>query len=233
MTEEEWLTTVDVEGALAHLRTTVSLRKARLFGVACCRRVIHLNFAAEVPHALDAVEAFADGSANVEELSQAHDAVYNAREFAGRAYMGDPDDPTPNDGTAAYFVLDGVIDLFNHIGSKLGSPARQSREAIWFADRTPERKGNVAEAIAQAALLRDIFGNPFRPVAFDPAWRTDTAVSLARGMYDSRDFGAMPILADALQDAGCEDEQVLHHCRDATAPHVRGCWVCDLVLGKA
>ena len=52
-------------------------------------------------------------------------------------------------------------------------------------------------------------------------------------MYDSREFGAMPILADALQDAGCEDEQILMHCRDATAPHVRGCWVCDLVLGKA
>jgi hypothetical protein len=82
------------------------------------------------------------------------------------------------------------------------------------------------------SLLRDIFGNPFRPVTFLPAWRTDTAVSLARQMYDSREFGVMPILADALQDAGCEDEQVLMHCRDASQVHVRGCWVCDLVLGK-
>ena len=80
---------------------------------------------------------------------------------------------------------------------------------------------------------RDIFGNPFRPVSFHSAWRTDTAVSLARGMYESREFGAMPILADALQDAGCEDEQILNHCRDVNQPHVRGCWVCDLVLGKA
>jgi hypothetical protein len=84
-----------------------------------------------------------------------------------------------------------------------------------------------------AEVVRDIFGNPFRPVAFYPAWRTDTAVALARQMYDSREFGAMPILADALQDAGCEDEQVLHHCRDTNQVHVRGCWVCDLVLGKA
>ncbi len=82
-------------------------------------------------------------------------------------------------------------------------------------------------------VLRDIFGNPFRPVAFDPAWRTDTAVAVARQMYDSRDFGAMPILADALQDAGCEDEHILNHCRDTSAPHVRGCWVCDLVLNKS
>ena len=74
--------------------------------------------------------------------------------------------------------------------------------------------------------------NPFRPVAFAPAWRTDTAVALARGMYESRDFGAMPILADALQDAGCDSDAVLTHCRDPHAAHVRGCWVVDLVLGK-
>lgn len=82
------------------------------------------------------------------------------------------------------------------------------------------------------ATLRDIFGNPFRPVAFDPAWRTDTAVALAHTMYDSREFGAMPILTDALQDAGCDRADILNHCRDTAAPHVRGCWVVDLVLGK-
>ena len=84
-----------------------------------------------------------------------------------------------------------------------------------------------------AALLRDIFGNPFRPVAFAPEWRTDTAITLARTMYDSREFIAMPILADALQDAGCDNADILDHCRDGTLSHVRGCWVCDLVLGKA
>jgi hypothetical protein len=80
-------------------------------------------------------------------------------------------------------------------------------------------------------VIRCIFGNPFRPVAVDPAWRTDTVVALARQMYESRDFGAMPILADALQDAGCTNEDVLSHCR-GPGPHVRGCWVVDLVLGK-
>ncbi len=81
------------------------------------------------------------------------------------------------------------------------------------------------------ALIDDIFGNPFRPVAFSPEWRTDTAVAIARQMYASRDFGAMPILADALQDAGCDRADVLDHCR-AEDVHVRGCWVIDLVLGK-
>ena len=75
-------------------------------------------------------------------------------------------------------------------------------------------------------------GDPYRPVAFDLAWRTATAVGLAERMYDSRDFSAMPILADALEDAGCDHPDVLAHCR-GDGPHVRGCWVVDLVLGKA
>src|SRR5204862_7016701 len=89
-----------------------------------------------------------------------------------------------------------------------------------------------AESLHHVRLLRDIFGNPFRPVAFSPEWRTDTAIALARQMYESREFGATPILADALQDAGCDNDDILAHCRDASATHVRGCWVVDLVLGK-
>ncbi|QEL16285.1 hypothetical protein [Limnoglobus roseus] len=81
--------------------------------------------------------------------------------------------------------------------------------------------------------VRDIFGNPFRPVAFASTWRTSTAVGVAQTMYDARDFGAMPILADALQDAGCENANVLDHCRDEKQTHVRGCWVVDLVLDKS
>jgi hypothetical protein len=87
------------------------------------------------------------------------------------------------------------------------------------------------ERAAQAELVRCIFGNPFRPVTPDPSWRTSTVVALAQQMYESRDFAAMPILADALQDAGCVDEAVLDHCR-TDGPHVRGCWVVDLLLGK-
>ncbi|AWM42138.1 hypothetical protein C1280_05160 [Gemmata obscuriglobus] len=84
----------------------------------------------------------------------------------------------------------------------------------------------------QVDLLREIFGNPFRPAEFAPEWRTSTAVALAREMYDTRDFSAMPILADALQDAGCDNADILTHCLDPQPVHVRGCWVVDLVLGK-
>ena len=88
------------------------------------------------------------------------------------------------------------------------------------------------ELSRQCADLRDIFGNPFRPVAVDPSWLTSDVVAMCRGMYETRDFAAMPILADALQDAGCENADVLSHCR-GDGPHVRGCWVVDLMLGKA
>jgi hypothetical protein len=92
-----------------------------------------------------------------------------------------------------------------------------------FGERTRE----------QCDFVREVFGNPFRSVPFSPNWRTDTAVTLARTMYEARDFGAMPILADALQDAGCDQPAILTHCRDTTLTHVRGCWVVDLVLGKS
>jgi hypothetical protein len=80
-------------------------------------------------------------------------------------------------------------------------------------------------------LLRCVYGNPFRPVAVAPEWLTSTVTALATGIYADRAFDRLPILADALQDAGCESEEVLSHCR-GPGPHVRGCWVIDLLLGK-
>jgi hypothetical protein len=79
--------------------------------------------------------------------------------------------------------------------------------------------------------VRDIFGNPFRPVTADPQWLTPTVVTLAQTIYADRAFDRLPILADALEDAGCDEADILTHCR-ADEPHVRGCWVVDLVLGK-
>jgi hypothetical protein len=82
------------------------------------------------------------------------------------------------------------------------------------------------------SVLRDTFGNPFRPALFESAWRTEAVVGLARGMYESRDFAPMPVLADALEDAGCAEEGVLAHCR-GRGPHARGCFLVDVVLGKS
>jgi hypothetical protein len=92
-----------------------------------------------------------------------------------------------------------------------------------------------AERAKQAALLRDIFGNPWRPafnlVSVRWGFNDGIVIKLAQQMYDTRDFTAMPILADALEESGCEDEDILRHCRQP-GEHVRGCWVVDLLLSK-
>jgi hypothetical protein len=82
-----------------------------------------------------------------------------------------------------------------------------------------------------AAIFRDVFANPYRPVTFHPAWRTSNATALATSIYDERAFDHLPILADALEDAGCDNGDVLNHCREA-GEHVRGCWAVDLILNK-
>jgi hypothetical protein len=80
-------------------------------------------------------------------------------------------------------------------------------------------------------MLREIIGNPFRPIACVPSWRTSAVLALARAMYEDRRFDDMPLLADALEEAGCTEEAILKHCRDP-GEHVRGCWVVDLILDK-
>lgn len=92
--------------------------------------------------------------------------------------------------------------------------------------------GLLALQTSVAAAIRDLFGNPYRPVAVEPSWLTSTVVALANGIYEERAFDRMPILADALQDAGCDNDDVLTHCR-GDSPHVRGCWVVDLLTGRA
>ncbi|MBL8793270.1 MAG: hypothetical protein JNM56_05145 [Planctomycetia bacterium] len=79
--------------------------------------------------------------------------------------------------------------------------------------------------------LRDVFGNPFQPMTVDPAWRTSTVSSLAQAIYHERAFDRLPILGDALEDTGCDNADILNHCRQP-GDHVRGCWCVDLLLGK-
>lgn len=112
---------------------------------------------------------------------------------------------------------------------------QDGKEAVTRTANAPNGWGKRGQpAIKRVVLLlREVFGPlPFRSVAVDPQWWTSTVLQLAAGIYDERAFDRMPILADALQDAGCEDEDVLTHLRDAKQVHARGCWALDLVLGK-
>jgi hypothetical protein len=113
----------------------------------------------------------------------------------------------------------------------------QGRYAALFASEravaVAEARGmGWAERAFQASCLIDLMGNPFRKVRFDAKWRTETAVALAQQFYERGEAASLPILADALEEAGCDEPAVLAHARDIHQPHVRGCWVVDLVLGK-
>jgi hypothetical protein len=195
------------------------LRKERLFACACCRRFWDHLRDERSRAAIEAAEQFADGLID----RKARGAALLEATRASRA------------AHAAGGTRFGVVHLLEDAVQCLLS---LHRDDVFFvaANRLLNQPARLrlgtaqSEDLEQANLLRDVFGNPFRPVALSPGWRTDTVVALARQMYDSRDFSAMPILADALQDAGCDNHAVLSHCHGRGA-HVRGCWVVDGALG--
>ncbi|HEX4611111.1 MAG TPA: hypothetical protein VH092_23170 [Urbifossiella sp.] len=117
--------------------------------------------------------------------------------------------------------------MFTRVVDNLAS-IRDNRDR---EDQYPLR-WHFSQAWERELALELVGPNPLRPVAFEPSWRTEMAVGLAAGMCESRDFAPMPVLADALEDAGCDQLDILAHCR-GPGPHVRGCWVVDLVLGKS
>ena len=111
--------------------------------------------------------------------------------------------------------------------AELAAVQQEAREH-WERERAAHRERTLWQF---ANEFRDVAGNPFRPVAFDRAWRSETVVGLAAGIDTDGAYERLPILADALQEAGCEDEQVLTHAR-GPGPHVRGCWLIDMILSR-
>jgi hypothetical protein len=237
MTEAEWLMSADPDPMCRYLeKTHFAQRKPRLVAVAWCRRLPDPSLRT----ALTLVELFADGMVGQEDLRRAERA---ANEIAHHGY----DTSTPTTSVlyhaatameqAIYYDPDApythhMTDVSRHIAYSAGYAAAPATREGWERDRLVVfQKAEATERQAMAELVREVLGNPFRPVTLDRAWLTSTVVALARQMYDARDFSPMPILADALQDAGCDNEDILGHCR-GPGPHVRGCWVVDLVLGK-
>ena len=215
MTEAEWLACQDPTAMVEFLHGRVSDRKLRLLACANCRSVWQWITDERSRVAVAVAERVSDGLASQAELANAIKASYDA---ATLNEYEDPDDETVylRSMSAAYANHSVWGEAF--VAALANSPSIM-----------PELTG-LPETLP-LHFVRDIFGNPFRPVTFSPEWRTDTAVALARQMYDAREFSAMPILADALQDAGCDNDDVLNHCC-GEGTHVRGCWVVDLVLGK-
>ena len=221
MTASDWATGTDPHAMLSLLRgREVSPRKVRLFAAACCRRVWPLLADPRSRSAVEAAERCADGDLPGDQLAALGRAAVEAADQAARDAEEAEDDTPYRVAEAAAFAASDEADVLERV----------ARGAAYYAadPRLPE---TAAERAAQASLLRCVVANPLRPTPFSPEWRTSTAVTLAAQMYESRDFSAMPILADALMDAGCNNNDILEHCR-GLEPHVRGCWVVDLVLGK-
>jgi hypothetical protein len=204
MTEAEWMACADPHPMLEFLRGKASDRKLRLFAVACCRGIWEQIEDVRGRLALEVAERYADNMAHLEELIAAHSA--HDRTFG----------KYPHDGI--YYAIEAATE----------HPAGFDPYYV-LASSHPSLIGK--ERQQQSSVLRDLFGDLFCPISADPSWITSTVFSLASRMYDSRDFSPMPILADALQDAGCDNNDILNHCR-STGVHVRGCWVVDLLIGK-
>ena len=236
MTQEQWLVCMDPAHMIDYLffDRRVSDRKLRLFACACCRRIKRLIEDEDIPELLDLAEGFADGG--VDQTSFVTHREVLLRRY-GSVFAGLPE-YHPADAAreavlrAASFAYDTIPETYedNDDAPYPDWAATFARYAV--GGEQGEFRSEQTEGSSQVKLLNDIFGNPFRPVTVEPGWRTANVVELARTIYEERAFDRLPILANALMDAGCNDEQVLDHCR-GPGPHVRGCWVVDLVLGKA
>jgi hypothetical protein len=222
MTADEWQSATD-PGRMLRLLTphrpkrklalfgvACARRSQRLFGVACARRIQRLSRETASAAAVAVSERYADRRAKVGEL---------------RAALRTAGPPAGDYSSYTRAELDRYLAEHAVLCNAASNAELVSEYALKAApDRAAEKK-------AQCELLREVFGNPFRKVRVRKDWLTPTVLQLAEGIYAERAFDRLPILADALQDARCDSTDVLGHCSGA-GPHVRGCWVVDLVLGK-
>lgn len=226
MTEAEWLRSDRIDQMLNYLspiggpRVAGAERRLRLFGVACCR--VGWDLIADHPEVracVEFAELGADGQAAEKLRGKVVADCYRWRSRQ-RTRSGDPFSGPP----AIHEFARLARDLCRYASTTFDWPLQEVGRILSrdYAFGLP----------AQASLLRCVFGNPFRPVVFDPSWRSETAVALATGIYAERAFDRMPILADALEEARCDHPDVLTHCREPNGVHARGCWVIDGVLGK-
>ena len=220
MTEAEWEASTDPDLMAADVIRLADPRRVRLFACAWGGRLWSRMPDEDCRRAIETGERFADGLATSRELEAAYTAVTAALDRVEFVRGGRHGKPIKAElGTVAEHHAITVARLATL--SDLGF--RDCQRFTW--------RMNGATKCALAEILRDIF-NPFRPVAVDPRWRTETVVGIARAAYDDRAWDRLPILADALMDAGCDHPDVLAHLR-GPGPHVRGCWVLDLLLGKS
>jgi hypothetical protein len=219
VTEAQWLKSKEPSAMLSFRPKKGSKRKLRLFACACVRRVWRQLQDERSRQGIEVAERFADGETQQGELKK---ACAEALDAGVALPADDPANHCPRFAASAAYCA-----------TKPSMSAATARVAAHESDVASKER----EASAQARLMRCVFGNPFRPATLDPTWQTPTVTALAQAAYDERELpsGALDkvrlsVLADALEEAGCGAD-VFGHLREK-GPHVRGCWVIDLILGK-
>jgi len=226
MTEAEWLECAEPERMLEHLllrkllHGPASERKLRLLACACCRRNWE-RVTEPTRKVIEANEQYADGV-----------ITYNGV----RTFLEPILDPEPGSAGERYprRGLSSTERSAWHLSVRQLGRAQAQNVMDDLRAGNPKRSRHISEASTQASLVREIFGNPFRLRVSRKAWllwNDRTIPKMAEAIYTDRAFDRLPILGDALEDAGCTNRDILDHCR-GPGPHVRGCWVVDLVLDK-
>ena len=250
MTEQEWFECISPERMLAHLGERASARKKRLFASACVRRIRSMLTDERLRKGVELAERFADGKIDGRRLRSARHIVRALRRERQEAENRRPTWKARAARSAAQAVeallaakdplLEMPRDIRDH--PDVVSATRTARASVRAIAAQIEEHLEVPpvaqppgrlETLDAVDLLREIFGNPFRPIVIDPAWliwKKNRVARMARAIYDQRRFRKLPILADTLEAAGCTDAGLLTHCR-ARREHVRGCWVVDALLG--
>lgn len=220
MTEEEWLCSIDPTPMLTFLQGRVSERKLRLFTTACARLLWDRIYPGPMRRAVEAAERCADGIPWADELADFCDRLYTRiGDYVRDSHHNGLTDRTREERGIYYTVLQTTV---SPTGLLIAATSPSSTMLPYILPLSGAR---------QPDLIRDIVGNPFRPVALDPVWLTPAVTALATGIYSDRSFDRLPVLAGLLKNAGCEHADILGHCR-GPGQHVRGCWVVDLILGK-
>lgn len=223
ITEQEWLTTFNPYD-ITHHKACRSKRKRRLFSCASARRVLFLIPDERYQAAVETAERYADDTASEEEMRA-------TRRVINKAWIDQPE--AVNDAAKA------VLATLAKEAVSAVHGWQQAAFAQGSLTRPDWDRGYNEESRIQCILAHDIFANPFRPVTIAPSWLTANVRSLAQAAYEERqlpegtlDPHRLGVLADALEESGCDSAEMLAHCRQSKL-HVRGCWVLDLLLGRS